>query len=251
MRPSLSFWFLALWLSGSLIAGLWVQPSHNLEHALHWGYDAFGRPLSSLVLLASFNSLGLSLAAFLTASFLGALLGTLVEMSGALRPLFLNILELSLSFPTLLLGLTWAALFGSGYDTLYFALTIGSLPSTARFFQLRLMECKNYEYVKAAESLGASSVHIAVRHHFPHLLASYSVKIPNLFSGLLLAEASLSFLGMGAPLGSTTWGTLLAQARDYLIEAPHIAFFSGIPLILCTLSLENLSHRYSKKGVLR
>jgi peptide/nickel transport system permease protein len=76
-------------------------------------------------------------------------------------------------------------------------------------------------------------------HHLaPALLSLCAVKAPSLFAHALIAEASLSFIGIGAPTGQTTWGTLLAQGKDYLLEAPHITLAAGIPLILTTVSLQ-------------
>ena len=153
-------------------------------------------------------------------------------------------LETLLAFPALLFALAWAAVRGPGWDTLTISLLLGTVPPLTRLIYARTREILVEDYVTAAHSLGASPWRIAYRHLLPGVRSLCRVKAPGLFAYALMAEATLSFLGIGAPIGRDSWGTLLSQGKDYLIEAPHLAIGSGLPLVLTILSLQLLSsHR--------
>jgi peptide/nickel transport system permease protein len=106
---------------------------------------------------------------------------------------------------------------------------------------LRTREILTEEYVLAARSLGAAPSAIARRHLLPALLPLALLKAPVVFAHALMAEATLSFIGVGAPIGRETWGLLLAQGKDYLIESPHIALASDLPLALTVFGLQMIT----------
>lgn len=250
----LSLFWLAFWLGCSALATGLTQSNFELRQALlppfehkgllYLGADAFGRPLVTSVLRGSWVSLGF--AAFsLTAS---ASVAILFGISTAFAPkiiqlLFRQFLEFLIGIPGLILALALAAINGPGWTTLLIALILGILPSTARLVQARTRELIMEDYVLAARSLGATRTRIAIHHLGRGLLPVLTAKLPTWFSHCLLAEATLSFLGVGAPLGTETWGSILAQGRDYLLEAPQIAILSGIPLILTLLAVQTLGDR--------
>jgi peptide/nickel transport system permease protein len=208
------------------------------------GFDAFGRDLLLTTLRASVTSALFAAFATLSAALIGTTAGTLIAVSPeGLRFVFLRGLESLLAFPALLFALAWAAVRGPGWDTLMVALLLGSVPPLTRLLYARTRELMSEDYVTAARSLGASRKRIAYRHLAPGVVSLCRVKAPNLFASALMAEATLSFLGIGAPIGRDTWGALLAQGKDYLIEAPHLALGSGLPLVLTILSLQILSTR--------
>lgn len=179
---------------------------------------------------------------------IGILLGTAIALAPRpLRFLGLRGLEITLAFPSLLIALAWAAVRGPGWETLLVALAIGTLPSFTRLITARARELLQEDYVHAARALGAGPVRLVWSHLTPALLSLCSVKLPGLFAHALLAEATLSFLGVGAPIGRDTWGSLLAQGKDYLLEAPHIAFAAGIPLVMTVLSLQLLSENWTER----
>jgi len=242
------------WYGAGLLA-ISTSGMHRLERTLHvpewlhpFGFDAFGRDLLQTVLHASLSSTGFALAAVVATSVLGIFIGgTLAMASPGVQAVGSRILEFFLSFPTLLLALAWAAVRGPGLDTLLFSLMIGAVPSFTRLVLVRTRELLSSEFIRAAESIGASRLRILVRHVFPHLTSICSVKLPGLFTHMLLAEATLSFLGIGAPIGRDTWGSLLAQGKDYLLEAPHLALAVGLPLVLTVLSLQVISETLAEK----
>jgi peptide/nickel transport system permease protein len=110
-----------------------------------------------------------------------------------------------------------------------------------RLIYARAQEVLVQDYIEASIGLGGSKAWILTRHVVPELLSLSLLKAPNLFAQALMAEATLSFLGLGAPIGRDTWGSLLAQGKDYLIEAPHLAIGVGIPLVFTVLSLQKIS----------
>jgi len=139
-----------------------------------------------------------------------------------------------------------AAIRGPGWGTLVIALAVGTLPGIMRFAEVRTREILAEEYILAAKSSGAGAARILKNHLWPILSRFFAVKAPGIFAGALLSEATLSYLGIGAPIGRESWGALLAQGKDYLLEAPLLAIVSGIPLLLSVLSLQLLSERAAK-----
>lgn len=244
--------WLIFWYSNTLLF-LKSDSQHHLEYSLKgpslehpFGFDSFGRDLAQIILKASLTSSSVSLGVVAISTFTALILGASISFAPkALRYGFLRLLETLIVFPSLLFALTYAAIHGPGWDTLNFALLIGILPSFTRLIYLRTREILVEDYTLAAQSMGAGPVLIFKNHLLPALLSLCSIKIPNLFAHALLAEATLSFLGVGAPIGSDTWGSALFQGKEYLLENPHIALGSGIPLVFTVLSLQFLSESNS------
>jgi peptide/nickel transport system permease protein len=243
--------WLALWLT--LACGAWIFTSgdFDLRQALHppltksgsllLGADTFGRPLLSLVPRSSFGSLLFGAAALALSLGVCVSYGVLAAFAPRwVQNFFAQFLEFLIGIPGLILALAIGAIQGPGWSTLLVALILGILPGTARLVQARTRELLLEDYINAARALGAGRIHIILRHLLRGLRPVITAKLPGLFAHCLLAEATLSFLGVGAPLGSETWGALLAQGRDYLLEAPQIAFMSGIPLVLTLLAVQTL-----------
>jgi peptide/nickel transport system permease protein len=240
--------WLILWFSACVGVAFTEPQGFQLDRTLQgasglspWGFDAFGRDLLPIVLRASLLSslfaLGAALLSVLIASFWGTLI---VSLPQRLRFLSNRALDFLLAFPSLLFALAWAAVRGPGWNTLVAALLLGTLPHMTRLVVTRSEELLAQEFVLAARSLGATPLRVMRAHLVPSVLSICWVSFPNLFAQALLAEATLSFLGVGAPVGRDTWGSLLIQAKDYLIEAPHILLATGVPLILTVLSLQSL-----------
>ena len=246
----LTFWFLS-----ALGAWLTLGDSvfrHDLAHTLappNWaspaGFDAFGRNLLPLVLRASLLSIAFSLVVVAGSTFVAMISGASLALApGWIRPLGLRLLEGLLAFPSLIIALAWAAIRGPGWSTLIVALVMGVLPGFVRLLFLRTQDILKEDYIEAAVGLGAGRTRILSFYVLPELTRLSAVKFPALFAQTLLAEATLSFLGVGAPIGHDTWGSLLAQGKDYLIEAPHLAIATGLPLVVTVLALQGISERF-------
>lgn len=251
MKLSPLIW-LSLWFGSSLLL-LIISGNSTATHVLPRtlgsptlfhpaGFDAFGRDVLSLTLRASLLSGGFALAISFLSCLLGIILGSVTALASArTRFFFQRTNDLFLAFPSLLLALAWAAARGPGWDTLFVSLGLGILPSFVRLMQARAREIVTQDYVHAARALGCGDLRLIRYHLAPPLISLCAIKLPGLFAQALLAEATLSFLGLGTPIGRETWGTMLAQGKEYLVEAPHIALGSGIPLALTVLSLQLLS----------
>ncbi len=252
----------AVFLIAGLLAAAWanffVSPEIELSQVLcspspsHlWGCDAFGRDLFLGTLRGAWNSAGFALAATAASLSLGIVTGLAAAQGrdGRGSPALESLLAGVLSFPSLLLALAWSAARGGGFSTLFGALVLGSFPGFARLVLVRARELKSTPYLEASQAAGASPFQQSRRHLLPACLELGRAKAPSLFAQTLLAEATLSFLGVGAPLGTETWGRALAQGRDYLIEAPHIALASGVPLILTVLCAQIMADRWDRKSL--
>jgi len=247
MKKLKFFWIFA-WSTLCLIFIFWDE-SFQLEKSLSppsfpylMGHDPFGRNLFFLQLKAFAQSARLALIATFLILITSLCLGTFFAFSNAkVRTFFEHMIFFFLSFPSLILALIIAAFYGPGWNTLLVALTLGMLPFGIQLVYYKTLDILKEDFISATRSLGADSIRIIYKHICPHLFPLLSVKIPYFFSRAMLAEATLSFLGVGAPLGATSMGVLFALSRDYLIEAPWIMLFVSIPFIITVYSLLSLS----------
>jgi peptide/nickel transport system permease protein len=211
-------------LAGALAAPSWVHP---------FGQDGFGRDLLRLGLSAS----GVSFLFAITCVVLS------ISISMSVITLFMNLqgknlivlnrfIDFLLAFPSLLVSLAVVAYLRPGPSSLVLALVIGTFPSLTRLLSGRTRELLSEPFVEAAISLGANRFHLMRRHLLPHFWPIIWVKAPGMVAGALIAEASLTFLGVGLPKQNESWGSLLLAAKDYMIEAPHLMVFSGFPLVI-------------------
>ncbi len=229
--------------------GTWAR-EFQLERTLAPGHDAFGRNLLALTLSAGGTSLSLALALAIAAVALSLVFTAVAEFapSRAARAAIDSLLQGASAFPSVLFALGWAAYRGPGWGTLAAALLFSIVPDLTRLLILRTREIRAEPFLEAAIALGAAPWRVSSRHVAPHLFPLLRARAPLLVSRLILGEATLSFLGVGAPLGQDTWGMLLLQSRDYLIEAPGIAVLSGFPLVLLAFALQWLARDDSPKS---
>lgn len=248
-----AFWLVA-WFTSSAICFFFVSTDHVLEHSFApasilspLGADAFGRDLLSLGLAAASISATFALSATLISLTLGVTVGSLIALAPErISHVALRIVDTLLAFPSVLLALAWAAISGPGWSTLIVALTLGTFPPFSRLVYARTRELLREEYIHAAFAAGASRTRVLFKHLIPALASLCAIKIPGLFAAALLSEATLSYLGIGVPIGRDSWGSLLIQGQQYLIEFPHISFGVGIPLFFTILSLQLVGERLSK-----
>jgi peptide/nickel transport system permease protein len=253
MTKKIALCWLLIWIVAAA-SSQWISTDFVITQSLCgqsktmlMGCDAFGRNLLWLVPSASLLSLGFAVSAVTLCCLLGIIAGlTLALAPQKLSGLGLRGLEMTLIFPPILISLSWAAIRGPGWSTLAFSLMMNTFPSVARLMYVRTKELLSEEYLLAAKAIGATPTRIAFHHLLPGLIPVCIVLLPGLFAYSLLAEATLSFLGVGVPIGHDSWGSLLAQGKDYLLEAPLISIATGVPLVLTVLSLQILSEPKSR-----
>ena len=207
-------------------------------HAL-FGLDQNGADVFSQVLYGARTSLTISFSVVALSTLIGLLIGSWSAYRGGWWDIVTSrILDMIQAFPGFLLALALVAVMGPSAQNLIFALCITGWASYARLVRGEVLHLKEREFVKGAEAAGASSSRILVRHIWPNLFSLLAVQSTFGLAGVILAESGLSFLGLGLPPETPTWGSLLNQGRRFLVEAPHISLFPGIALSLVVLSIQ-------------
>jgi peptide/nickel transport system permease protein len=219
----------------------------TLVHPL--GTDDLGRDLLARLLYGGRISIAVGLAAVLIAIILGVTIGALAGYcGGALDQVLMRITDLFLSLPQLPLLLLLVFLFRDRMRQLFgpelgifllIVCVIGTLRwmGPARLVRASFLSLKEREFVEAARCIGVPSGRLIVRHILPNALSPVIVTATLGVGSAILAESSLSFLGLGFPPDMPTWGRLLADARDYLDIAPHWALFPGVAIFLAVISI--------------
>lgn len=248
-------WGLALTvlLVALAVAAPWLAPAdptaQNLPmrlaapSAAHWmGTDELGRDILSRVLFGARVSMLVSFSVVLGAGLLGLAIGSLAGYFGGWFDRFVNIILINafLSFPGILLAIAFAAFLGPGLGKVILALTITGWAGYARLARAQILQGKEMEYVLAARSLGASHARILVRHLLPNILQPILVQATIALAGAILAESTLSFLGVGVLAPMPSWGAMLNDARSHLFDAPHVVLFPALAIMTAVLAFNLL-----------
>ncbi len=245
LKPLAISWLIFFGIAAALahLQALEIE-THHLDHVLEFGRDAFGRSCFLLALEAAFRSfrillpiLAFSIFASLAFSFIGLI------RNDALQFLWHLLMDLLNALPGFLLAFALSALFGNERTTLLVAAVFLLLPHLSRFFESQIRLQLKTDFVLNSISLGAKSGHVFLTHLLPDLLASTLSMLPFLITRLLVIEISLSYLGLQFSTHGETWGALLYQGKDYLLEAWWIEVIAATPLILTLLSFHLLSKR--------
>jgi peptide/nickel transport system permease protein len=213
-------------------------PSHA-----HWfGTDELGRDILSRVIYGARISLLVSSCVVLGCGSIGLTIGMIAGFRGGFFDSVTNLLVINafLSFPGILLAIAFAAFFGPGIGKVILALIITGWAGYARLARAQVMKVKELEFVLAARSLGASSTRILLRHLLPNILQPVLIQATIGMAGAILAEATLSFLGLGVLAPLPSWGAMLNDARNHLFDAPHMVLFPALAVALAVLAFNLL-----------
>jgi peptide/nickel transport system permease protein len=248
-------WGLALTLLLVLLAigAPWLAPAdptvQNLAarlaspSAAHWlGTDELGRDILSRILFGARVSMFVSVSVVLGAGIVGLAIGSVAGYCGGWFDRLVNIILINafLSFPGILLAIAFAAFLGPGIENVILALIITGWAGYARLARAQILQAKEMEYVLAARSLGASPARILVRHLLPNILQPLMVQATIGMAGAILAESTLSFLGVGVLAPMPSWGAMLNDARSHLFDAPHMVVFPALAVMAAVLAFNLL-----------
>lgn len=209
----------------------------------HWcGTDQYGRDILSRILGGGSLALSVGLAAVGIGVGVGASLGLLAGFYGGwFEEVLMRVMDALLAFPAILLAIAIVAVLGPGEANAMLAIGIVNVPIFARLARSSALSLKALGYVEAARAIGGSDLHILRRHILPNSLPPLLVQASVSFASALLAEASLSYLGLGAQPPAPSWGRMLYEARGFMEQAPWAAFFPGLALALAVLGFNFLS----------
>ncbi len=209
------------------------------EHPL--GCDALGRDMLARTLWGARISVGIAAAVVGVSLIVGSLVGATAALAGGLTDeLLMRIVDVLLAFPGILLAIALAAILGPGLLDLVIALAAMGWTGYARLVRGEILSLREREYVQAARSLGASPWRLLMRHLLPGVAAPLAVQASFGIGGIIVAEAALSFLGLGIPPPQPTWGGMLDQGRAFLLVAPHLTTVPGLAIGLSVLGFNFL-----------
>ena len=214
------------------------SPSHA-----HWmGTDELGRDILSRTLYGARISLLVSVCVVCGCGLIGLTMGMLAGYAGGWWDRLINLLLVNafLSFPGILLAIAFAAFLGPGIGKVILALIITGWAGYARLARAQVLKVKEMEFVLAARSLGASHLRIMVGHLLPNILQPILIQATIGMAGAILAESTLSFLGLGVLAPIPSWGAMLNDARGHLFDAPHMVVFPALAVMTAVLSFNLL-----------
>ncbi|HSJ48815.1 MAG TPA: ABC transporter permease [Gammaproteobacteria bacterium] len=244
---------LLLWALLGLFAPLLpLQPNvMELESILQppasssWlGYDDLGRPLVDRLLAGAQTSFRVALWVVLVSSLLGTLVGTLAAyLGGWLDRLLVQVIDIMLAFPGILLAIALAGMLGPGMDNVVIALSAVGWVGYARLSRAQVLSLKHRDHVLAARALGSGTPTILVRHLLPLMSAPLIIEATFGVAAVVIAEAGLSFLGLGVQPPDASWGSMIRDGTRYMLVAPHMVLVPGIALWLVVMSVNLLGDR--------
>jgi peptide/nickel transport system permease protein len=207
---------------------------------LHWcGTDELGRDISSRLIYGARISMLVGTCVVVGSLFLGLIVGSIAGYYGGRIDRFVNVVVMNafLSFPGILLAIAFVAFRGPGIFNLVLALSLGGWVGYGRLVRAQVLTTREREYVEAARALGASDWRVIVRHILPNIVQPIIVQAAIGMAGAILAEATMSFLGLGVPPPTASWGSMLNDGRAHLFDAPHLVLFPAAAVMLAVLSL--------------
>ncbi|MGG6313175.1 ABC transporter permease [Paenibacillus macerans] len=223
------------------------------QPAYLWGTDNFGRDIFSRIVegtqtafLIGATSVSIGLACGLVIGAAAGYFGGLVDEA------IMRLIDATQAFPGILLAIMLVSVFGPGLNNTILALGLMSIPSFSRIARSGFMQYKEFDFVKASVAKGAGPLRIMVRHILPNMVSPLIVAASLGFSGSVLAEAGLSYLGLGVQPPDPSWGRMLSEAQPYMINAPWYVLITGAVITTMVLGFnllgDGIRDVYDKQG---
>lgn len=247
------------WASGMVLLtwcvfalfGPWLELKPNAIHMerilapptpeVWFGFDDLGRPLWDRLVVGARTSFLVALGVVSFAGLLGTLIGALSGyLGGWWDHVSVRIMDIFLAFPGILLAIALAGLLGPGIGNVVLALAATGWVGYARLARAQVLSLRRREHVQAAIALGGGTRRILWRHLLPLILAPLIVEATFGVAGAVIAEASLSFLGLGVQPPAASWGSMIRDGARYLLVAPHMVLVPGVALMLVVLAINLL-----------
>lgn len=217
-----------------------IHPLHELE-APSWshlfGTDDFGRDVFSRVFYAGRVSLGLGLVVTATSSVIGAFIGMVAGFVPRMDGVAMRLMDGMMAFPPLVLAIALVAALGPGLVGEFIALSVVFTPRMARVVRSSTLQLRDADFVRAASISGVRSWQVLAGHVLPNSMAPLIVQASFNYAEAILADAALSFLGLGLPPPTPTWGNMMAESRTFLTADPLFSIFPGIAIIVAVMAI--------------
>ena len=249
-KVSLSLIILAIWLLMVLLVPVMdLKPNEiMLEKILLagdsdslLGYDDLGRPLFDRLAVGAYTSFIVAMGVVLVSLVVGTTIGVVSGYVGGHWDHFtVRIIDIFLAFPGILLAIALSGLMGPGIANVIIALSIVSWVGFARLSRAQVLSIKQSEHVQSAQALGASHGRIIMVHIIPLIMAPLLIELTFGIASIVIAEAGLSFLGLGVQAPEASWGSMIRDGSQYMLMAPHMVLVPGIALMLVVLSVNLL-----------
>ncbi|MBE9525368.1 MAG: ABC transporter permease [Proteobacteria bacterium] len=205
------------------------------------GYDDLGRPLFDRLLIGAYTSFTVAFGVVFVSLFVGTSIGVISGyVGGGWDHLVVRVIDIFMAFPGILLAIALAGLMGPGITNVIIALSIVSWVGYARLSRAQVMSIKQREHVQSAQALGASHGRIMIFHILPLIVAPLLIEFTFGIASIIIAEAGLSFLGLGVQAPQASWGSMIRDGSQYLLMAPHMVLVPGLALMLVVLSINML-----------
>lgn len=246
-RYGIAVWIIVAWLLISIL-GQWLPlDTHeiSLQFILagpgqaHWlGFDDLGRPVLDRLLAGSYTSCLVALTVVSISVVTGTVLGTMSAwLGGAFDTAVTRIIDIFLAFPGILLAIALAGIMGPGIDNVVIALSMVGWVGFARLARAQTLSVKHRDHVIAAQVMGTRNSRIIFRHLIPLITTPLLVEATFGIASVVIAEAGLSFLGLGVQAPEASWGSMIRDGTRYMLVAPHLVLVPGLALMTVVLAV--------------
>ncbi len=218
-----------------------------------FGQDRLGRDLLSRTLYGAQISMWVATVAISISLGIGLLIGAVAgHLGGWMDEILMRLVDIVQAFPGILLAIAFAAILGPSITNVVIALSIIGWTGYARLTRGQILVVREMEFVAAARALGGRDIRVILRHLLPNILGPIVVEASFGFATVIIAEASLSFLGLGTQPPTPSWGAMLNEARQYLLVAPHLTLFPGLAIVVTVMGFnflgDSLRDRWDPRG---